>query len=486
MPDPLRPRYHFMPPSDWMNDPNGLIQWQGRYHLFYQYYPGRVAGRPRRGPNGVVAHWGHASSRDLVHWDHLTIALAPTPDGPDAEGCYSGCAVVHDGTPSILYTGVHPQRPCLATSVDADLRTWTKHPANPVIAAPPSGFDLVGFRDHSVWRQGAEWCQLIGSGIRGVGGTVPMYRSPDLVRWEFADLLLTGDVDVTDQMWECPDFFALDGRQVLVVNCHPTLWTGYFSGAYAGDRFDAAYRGRVDVGTHFYAPQTLLDAQGRRLMWGWLREARTAEAQREAGWSGVMSLPRVLRLDQHGRLWTEPAPELRALRGRGQSLRDVRLPFESAYSVEGVPGRSCEILAEFAPGSRGTAGLSVLRSPGGEEETLITYNANSDRLQIDTRRASLDPRAERLLATGPLRLARDAPLRLHVFLDGSTIEVFANGRAATARAYPTRADSTGLQVISRRAARSDVWTGGGDVRLTALDVWDMQAIWNGTERIPSE
>ena len=93
-PDPDRPRSHFLPPSNWLNDPNGLIQWRGVYHMFYQYNPA--------GPfHGTIA-WGHASSTDLVHWTHLPVALAPSPDGPDAGGCWSGCAVDDDGVPTII------------------------------------------------------------------------------------------------------------------------------------------------------------------------------------------------------------------------------------------------------------------------------------------------------------------------------------------------------------------------------------------------
>ena len=114
-----------------MNDPNGLSQWDGQYHLFYQYNP--LAARW-----GVI-HWGHAVSADLVHWADLPIALSPTPGGPDADGCWSGCIVNNGGVPTMLYTGLRnrAQRPCLATSDDG-LLTWHKHPGNPVIAEPPA------------------------------------------------------------------------------------------------------------------------------------------------------------------------------------------------------------------------------------------------------------------------------------------------------------------------------------------------------------
>src|SRR5512143_2626508 len=132
--DRHRPRFHFLPERNWMNDPNGLIQWKGQYHLFYQYNP--------NGPFHGTIHWGHAVSGDLVHWAHLPVALAPTPDGPDKDGCWSGCAVDNGGVPTLIYTGVHPQTQCLAWS-DDDLLTWKKHAGNPVLPAPPPQLALA-------------------------------------------------------------------------------------------------------------------------------------------------------------------------------------------------------------------------------------------------------------------------------------------------------------------------------------------------------
>src|SRR5947209_12491947 len=132
--DPHRPHYHFLPPANWMNDPNGLLQWKGQYHLFYQYNP--------YAPVHAHIHWGHAASSDLVHWTDLPIALTPTPGRADADGCWSGCAIDHHGTltllySGLLYSGLHPQAVCLATSAD-ELLTWHYYPGNPVIEGPPA------------------------------------------------------------------------------------------------------------------------------------------------------------------------------------------------------------------------------------------------------------------------------------------------------------------------------------------------------------
>ena len=489
MRDPHHPQYHFRPPANWMSDPNGLIQWKGRYHLFYQYP--LVQNQQGR----MKSCWGHAVSDDLVRWRHLPVALAPTPGGPDSDGCASGCAVDRDGEPALMYTGVFPPVACLATGSD-DLVHWHKHPQNPVIPGPPAGLDVVGFRDHSVWHEGDAWCQVIGCGLRGQGGALPLFRSPDLIRWEYLGLLYAGDAEQTGPMWECPDFFPLGDRRVLVVSACPArgllkgtepegLWVAYFVGDYRNRQFEPSQQGRVDLGAHFYAPQTLCEASGRRLMWGWLREGRSVEAQQAAGWSGVMSLPRVLSLDPEGRLLAEPAPELRALRRAHRAYAGVELPPDGRHDLD-VHGAQLEIVAEFAPASSGTAGLLVRRSPGGEEETLIAYNYADDRLELDCRRASLDLTTDRPLTGGSLRLPRHSPLRLHVYLDGSVIEVFANGRAAASRVYPTRPDSLGVQAFSRRPSRHETSGSVAAPCLTRLDVWALDSIWDGSERIPQE
>ena len=174
--DPHRPQYHFLPKANWVNDPNGPIFWKGYHHLFYQYsstiYP--------QGPKW----WGHARSKDMVYWEHLPMALAPTPGGPDKDGCWSGSAFINNGVPTLVYTGVFPQVQCLATS-DDDMTTWKKFSGNPVVGAPPAGLAVTGFRDPSIWREGDSWLMTVGSGFQGQGGAVLLYGSKDLAHWDY-------------------------------------------------------------------------------------------------------------------------------------------------------------------------------------------------------------------------------------------------------------------------------------------------------------
>lgn len=465
-----RPLYHFQPRANWMNDPNGLIQWDGQYHLFYQYNP--------NGPVHDTIHWGHATSRDLVRWERLPVALTPTPGAPDEAGCYSGCAVDANGVPTLMYTGVRGDRPyhesqCLATSADG-LRTWRPHPGNPVIAAPPDGLDVVGFRDPYVWKEGDAWYCLIGSSVRRVGGTVFLYRSADLVHWEYLHQLLTGDQTVTDPvwtgtMWECPQFFPLGDKHVLMISVwdtHKTHYTAYYLGAYRDHTFTPEGVRRFDTGANYYAPATLRDERGRRLIWGWPWEGRSQEAQRAAGWAGVMSLPRVLTLRDDGALGVEPAPELQALRGAHQHHTGIRLTPSSSGVLPEARGDALEIVAEFDPASGNARqyGLLVRCSPEREEYTRIVYDRAEERLLVDRTHASLDPDVQRGAHGGAFELAAGESLRLHVYLDRSIVEVYANGRTClTERIYPSRPDSLGI----------DLFANGGSITATAVDVWTL-------------
>jgi beta-fructofuranosidase len=466
--DAHRPRYHYLPPANWMNDPNGLIHWKGEYHLFYQY-----------NPNGAfwgTMHWGHAASADLVHWTDLPIALAPTPGSYDEDGCFSGCAVDNAGVPTIIYTGVRgeDQLPCVATGSD-DLRTLHKDPGNPVITGPPPGLHTTGFRDHTAWKEGDTWYQLVGSGIRDVGGTALLYRSPDLLHWEYVHPIYIGDLHQTDpvwtgSMWECPDFFPLGDRHVLVVSVWDydrTLYPLYFTGAYAGHKFTPERLHRLDFGASFYAPQSLRDAQGRRIMWGWLREEREPQAHVAAGWAGVMSLPRVLSLRPDGMLDMRPAPELASLRGPRYHLRDVDLKPEGSPLPTDLRGDTLEIIAELDPGDATEIGIAVRCAPDHSEQTRVTYDPFHQRLAIDSSESSLSAEAQGGAHSGPLPLSGGEMLRLQVFIDRSVVEVFGNERVCvTSRVYPSQADTLGVELFAQ----------GGAARLISMDAWEISPI----------
>jgi beta-fructofuranosidase len=432
-----------------MNDPNGPIYWQGHYHMFYQY-----------NPNGAFwgdMHWGHAVSPDMVHWKHLPVALAPTPGGPDKDGVFSGCAVIDNSVPTAIYTGVNPEVQCIATS-SGDLTAWKKYPGNPVIARPPEGLQVAGFRDPAVWKEGDTWLMALGSGFRGKGGAVLLYESNDLRKWNYLHPLVAGrtraaanakDPVDSGEMWECPDFFPLDGSHMLILSTERVV--KYMLGRYADRKFAPATEGGVDFGS-YYAARTMTNTGARRILWGWITESRSAEAQREAGWSGVMSLPRELSL-QGSRVVFRPAAEVEKLRGRKLGAD--------------ADGDCLEILAEIDPGDAQQAGLKLRAAPDGSEQTLLYYDRAAKRLAVDRSKSSLDPRADKAAQSGPFLLAPGEPLRLRVFLDGSVIEIFVNERAClTARVYP----------VGPRSTRTELFASGGKARVLSLEAWEMRPI----------
>jgi len=467
--DPQRPRYHFLPTANWMNDPNGPFEWNSEYQLFYQY-----------NPNGAfwgTMHWGHARSKDLVHWEHLPIALAPTPGGPDKDGVFSGSAFVNQGVPTLVYTGVNPEVQCLATS--SDIIQWRKFSANPVIAGPPPELNVTGFRDPSVWKEGDTWLMTIGAGFRGKGGAVLLYGSQDAIHWDYLHTLCegpafvsqpskdwpAGDPVASGEMWECPDFFPLGARHTLMISTQGFVF--YLIGSYRDRKFHPEVRGRADLGGHLYAAKSMLDNKGRRILWGWIREARSEAASRAGGWAGVMALPRVLTLGSEGLLGIEPVEELKALRQNHQRMINISVTPSTSALPEHVQGDALEILAEFLPGDAEQFGLRVRSALDRSEQTLVLWSRKEQGLYLDPRQSSLSPHAQRDVQGGQFDLKPGEPLQLHVFLDASVIEVFAGRRAClTERIYPTRADSLGVSPFAR----------GGNARLLSLDVWEMRAI----------
>lgn len=464
--DTHRPRYHFLPPSNWMNDPNGLIQWGDQYHLFYQYNPD--------GAYHANMHWGHAVSDDLIHWQDLPVALAPVPGSPDEHGCWSGCAVDNNGVPTIFYTsttGKHSsiQTQSMATSDDG-LVTWVKHPANPVISqVPVESGQTRDFRDPFVWREGDTWYMVLGSQIKDVGGVIFLYRSLNLVEWEYLNPLYSSDNLRYGLIWECPNFFRLGEKWVLIFSAHTgadvdTIY--YFVGDYQDFRFVPQYSAVLDYGS-MYAPLTFADHQQRRLMFGWLREARPVVEQRASGWSGVQSIPRVLTLDDHNRLLMNPVPELENLRGRHYSIAPMRITQATTLDVTGL---ALDIVAEFDVEDGGHCGFSLLCSADGTERLDIVYRAERGLLSVHKVTPELNGALTTHSRETAHELAPDETLKLRILLDGSVIEIIANERTSlTSRFYALSASSKHVRLF------------GAQARLLALDIWEMPSIWQSSQ-----
>lgn len=493
--DRHRPRYHLMSPSSWLNDPNGPLCWKGRYHMFYQYSP--IISN--QGPKS----WGHAVSSDLVHWKNLGIAVAPTPGGPDKNGCWTGSAVIVDGVPTLVYTGASwsaeseraerqkgliPERQMVAVAADpndVNLTKWIKIPENPVLGAPPAGLKAVGWRDPSVWKEGDTWYMVIGSGEVGRGMAL-LYASKDVRNWTYLHPLAVAKPDPEAQdpsrpfasMWECPDFFVLDGQPVLLV----ARGNQYLTGKYSDHVFQQEFGGQIDFGSAAYAQKTMQDDKGRRIWWAWIHEKRSANAQIAAGWAGVMSLPKLLTLQRDGSLGVEPVPELEILRKGHKKIPGHDIEPNGPLLLKQVSGDCLEIVAEIDLGDSRQVGLRIRSTADGSEQTLIGYDLGSQTVFSDTTLSSNDPETAagpspfvtRGIQRGPLKIDKTELLRLRIYIDASVIETFANGRASiTDRTYPASPESLGIGLFSK----------GGTAHLKQMTLWELAPI--STDRLTS-
>lgn len=459
--DPHRPRYHFLPPRNWMNDPNGLFYWRERYHLFYQFNPYR--------PVWGYIHWGHASSPDMIHWVDHPIALTPTEGTGDANGCWSGCIVDDGGIPTAIYTGFVNQSHTpvmLARAEDQDLLAWKKSPHNPILEGPPSNVTQSNFRDPYVWREQGAWKMVVGAGLENGAGAVLLYQSNDLMDWAYQGLLFSAHTLDSLQMWECPNFFPLGGKHALLVSLFPgVMGVYYYVGEYNGRTFFPEKEGFLTRDPYFYAPQARR-LNGRMILFGWLLEGREEKALEEAGWAGVQSLPTELSLDAEGHLVCRPAREVESLRGALTHIPEIVLEAGESRKLP-VSGRHLELALTLDSSGAGLQ-LDLLASAVGKERVSL-------RLMFAERMVALDLREMHTL-TGEgkpclqMELANDAPetLTLRVFIDGSVIEVWLNDRMSlTGRAYPS-AENTGDLVISSL---------DGALRVRDLKIWKMTGIW---------
>ena len=320
-----RPQFHLSARTGWMNDPNGFSYYQGKYHLFYQYHPYDSHWGPM--------HWGHAVSEDLLHWEYLPAALAPD-ERYDQGGCFSGSALMlPDGRQLLMYTGVVMERQkngemrevqtqCLAVGNGMD---YEKYEQNPVLDETdlPKGASRFDFRDPKMWQKAdGTYCCLIGSRPSDGSGQILLYTSKDAFQWKFQNVLCANQ-NRFGLMWECPDFFALDQKYVLLTSPQDLMPQGLefhngngtlcLIGEYeeATDTFTEECSQSIDYGIDFYAPQTVLSPDGRRIMIGWMQNWDTCSfrASEHSLWYGQMSLPRELRV-KNGRLYQQPVREL--------------------------------------------------------------------------------------------------------------------------------------------------------------------------------
>ncbi|MFC8368992.1 glycoside hydrolase family 32 protein [Streptomyces sp. NPDC057239] len=482
--DRYRPGYHFTAPNHWMNEPHAPIQYEGKYHLFYQHNS--------HGPYWHNISWGHAVSEDLVHWRDLPVALAPTEDSVAPDGVWSGDAAYDEnGVPVLLFTaGDDSQRPNQATGLarpadpgDSDLVEWKMHPT--LVTSQTADLNVGAgrkvrfgdFHDPFVWKEGDTWFQLMGSGVQttsgtDVGGTALLYTSKNLTDWTYSGPLMVSNVAAhpkTGQVWELPTFLPIgkDGqgreRRALLVNPAFPAGPGEYSSKYVYywvGTWDAQARRwtpdtteprLMDYGDHFTGPSGTVDDKGRSLVFSIAQDRRTERAHYDAGWAHNAGLPIELSMRPDGDLGFRPVEEVSRLHD-GEPLLDITAPTsltDANTRLAGIKGDMLHIKLTMERGSAGAFGLDVLRSPGDEERTRLFYDAPAGQLGVDRTRSGNNSSAEPNFGIhkGPLTLS-NGTLTLDVFLDRSVIEAYANNhKSITTRAYPFRQDSLGPRLF---------------------------------------
>ena len=427
-----RPYYHFTPPQNFMNDPNGLVFFDGEYHLFYQHNP--------FGIDWGHMSWGHAVSRDLLHWEHLPVALLEEDDIM----IFSGSAVVDwkntsgfgmDGQPPLIaaYTGhsQSEQTQNIAFSTDRG-RTWTKYAGNPVIT-----IGSREFRDPKVfWHdESQQWIMLT---VLSDQHKVRFDGSPDLKRW--THLSEFGPAGMTDGAWECPDLFPLPvegqpGRRkwVLKVDVQFSIGAQCFIGEFDGQRFvcDDATRQflRVDYGKDFYAAQSWSDIPNGRHIWlAWMNNWEYARVSPAADWRGQFTIPREVRLMEDHRgyyLVQRPIHELQQLRQPSHHSADLDMREVNTRLSTLEMDMSQEIKLEFAMGSAQEFGI-VLHT-GVAEQTVIGYDVQAQKMFVDRRRSGEDSFSALFGGIHHAPLASNADtVSFHIFIDSCSVEVFGN------------------------------------------------------------
>lgn len=463
------PLLHIAPPAGWMNDPNGLIYFNGQYHVFYQHYP--------YDENWGPMHWGHAISHDLVNWQHLPIALAPDQDY-DKDGCFSGCAVDDNGLLTLIYTGhVWLDKPgnddavkevqCLATSNDGI--NFIKH--GPIVEAPQG---ISHFRDPKVWKQDNEWFMVVGARSPNDIGLVLLYRSLDLRHWQYEGVLAESQPGFS-YMWECPDLFPLGDKYILMFspqgvkpqgyNYRNLFQSGYLVGQWSPGKpftIEQPFQ-EIDAGHDFYAPQSFKAADGRRIIFAWMNMWQSVMPSKADKWAGSLTLPRQLTLNEDNKILQYPINELTSLRGspttfNTQLVENNRIPLNLAAEHH-------EILVTFdlANSDAERFGLELAASSDGTSATLLYIDNQSGRLVLDRSHSGLNLKGYR-----SVELPKGDQIILRIIIDKSSIEIFVNqGQyTLTSRIYPNSSERS-----------INLFAENGVARLIELIHWPLSSIF---------
>ena len=466
IPQADRPAFHVTGAVGWINDPNGFSCYKGEYHLFYQYHPYTT--------NWGPMHWGHVKTRDFIRWERLPAAMAPDTEA-DRDGCFSGSALeLTDGRQMLVYTGVYKtrrtdgqieelQQQCVAFG---DGVNYEKYPGNPILDGSdlPEGGSVLDFRDPKVWQDpDGTFYMVAGNRTSDGSGAIRLFTSSNGTHWTYA-CTLDSSHNEYGRMWECPDFFPLDGKQVLLVSPQEMTAAGLefhagfgsiaLMGSYDPEarRFERERVQSIDYGTDFYAPQTLQSYDGRRIMIAWMQNWATTGCQPHGTrWFGQMTLPQELTL-RNGRLIQNPVRELEAYRGHKIRYKDLLVTSET--NLSGVSGRLMDLTVTVRPvaGRPSYQAFKLHLAKDGQRETLIRYKVSNSTLRLDRTHSGF-PYDIVNVRDFPVR-PRDGEIKLRIVMDRCSLEVFVNDgeQAASMVIYtPLSARDISFEVVEGAA-----------------------------------
>jgi len=491
-----RPQFHFSPAANWMNDPNGMVFYEGEYHLFYQYYPDSTVWGPM--------HWGHAISKDMVHWEHLRIGLYPDELGY----IFSGSAVVDwnntsgfgkDGQPPLIAIFTHHepkgaadenvndfQYQSIAYSNDKG-RTWTKYEGNPVV---PNVEKIRDFRDPKViWDEDSEqWVMVFAAYDH-----LKFYGSPNLKDW--THLSDWGkEYGAHGGVWECPELYpaTVEGtgekKWGLIVSLNPGSPNGgsgtqYFVGDFDGKNFliDPQFakdvpKGKalwLDYGRDNYAGVTFSDVpkeDGRRIFMGWMSNWDYAQVVPTEKWRSANTVPRQMILQKRPegyRINSLPVKELEKLRGKSANIPATNLTETLAINKDINPTLSEIILTAENPTATTQFGIQLSNSKG--ETYRIGYDAAKNEYFSDRTKVGKAAFSEKFAAgihPAP-RLATDKTIKLQVFFDAASAELFADDGATV---------MTDIFFPSEDFNQISLFSEGGEVQIKGK-IYELNDIW---------
>lgn len=461
-----RLNYHLMGECGWINDPNGFSFLNGEYHLFYQYHPYSAAWGPM--------HWGHSVSKDLVKWEHLKIALAPD-SSMDDWGCFSGSSIVKDNKLYLFYTGCHEdgkdnivQTQGIAVSENQRAETFTKYELNPIIGIDqiPDNASKKDFRDPKVFKQGDSYYMLLGSHDNFGNGQALLYKSKDLLNWNYIGIIAKSNGEL-GKMWECPDLISFENKDVLIVspqymkaqgndfnNVHSSI---YMIGALNVEKglFDFRNYHSIDYGFDFYAPQTVKNDEGKIILIAWMNMWESTYPTEIYGhnWTGAMTIPREVVL-KNNKLYFIPFEGVEKYRTNEENIYDLAIEDEKKLEIFGS-SYELEVMIDALDAEEFGLKLRVSDT----EQTVLSYIKKEKLFSLNRNDSGIGPKGIRRTNINLI----DNKLKLHIFVDKCSIEVFLNDgeKVMTSMIYPSR-EAIDVKAFSK-----------GKCVIEALHKWDL-------------